>query len=64
MRDDERGRGLRGLLGRFRKRRSPSIHDVIEDARKASIAMGKPVRHNPEGPDADLRYTPAGPLSG
>lgn len=52
---------LRSVTDRLARRKPRSVRDTIAEARKASDGIKRTTRHNPEGPDADLRYTPAGP---
>jgi len=49
-------RWLPAPLRRVFGRRSSSIGETIAHARTAAESMNRPVGHNPEGPDADLRY--------
>ena len=49
---------LRAVANRLRQRRMYSVRETIAKARKASDAMKRTTPHNPEGPDADLRYIP------
>jgi hypothetical protein len=64
MRDGGVGRWLHRWAAKlWRTRPKASVAATIAEARKASEAMQRPTRHNPDAPDADLRYIAGGPLT-
>ena len=64
MRKGEGGRRARRWasvpLRRMFGRTDNSVSETLARARAAADAMNRPVRHNPESPDADLRYAAGG----